>query len=1567
VSEAFLTLRCPSCGVSSDRAPVSLAGRKVRCGACHSTFLAPAAPRSDLAPPPVTPGPLEPLDIDLPELEPSDAEHPAVEEPAVERPADQPPAVEAPTAEPPVDAGAAAPSGSAPAPTVPDAEDGALGTAPAPTVPEADLREQPRAAPAAGTEWRTGDLVLGLYEVLGVLGEGGMGRVYRVHHRGWDLDLAVKVPLPAVLDDAGGADLFEREAETWVNLGLHPHVITCHYVRRAEGLPLVFAEYADGGSLHDALRAGRLDSVEAILDVAIQFAWGLHHAHEQGLVHRDVKPANVMLTADGLAKVTDFGLARSRAVRLAAPGPAARAGHTMTVEGGGGATPAYVSPEQARGETLSRRSDLWSYALSVLEMFAGKRSWDFGLKAPEVLASYRREGLRAAGRPAMPGPVAELLELCFRERADERPHDLAEVAGTLREVWEASAGTSYPRREPRGGRGTADALNNRAASLVDLGRAAEAATLWRRALELEPHHVEATFNGMLAAWTEARIADSELLRHMEEACASHPSSARARQLQGRLHLALGQPGEAAAAFDKARALGSVEDLDQDLERTREPRPGPDQSMTRLVSTITALAAAPGGRVIVAGSPKELRVFDGVSGQTLRTIAVEEGSVRSLLVTPDGRFVLAALEGAPISLWELASGRHVRNFTRHTGFATSLTALPAGFVASGGSDRIVRLWDLATGRCLRELAGHEDAVSAVAAGDSVLASAGRDGTVRIWSIADGRCLATLRGNGGRVHALALSEPQSRLVSAGDDGVVRDWGLRSHALVRSYASHAQTVQALALAADGTRILSGSTDRTLRGFDVDGERLCLLARLEGAIQAITFGAEGYIWVAHGNRVSATRWDSLVPPPLALCRPASAEDEETRTAFFEERVGEARRSLAAGDFVTAFRLARDARSVPGHERARAALAVWDDLCARLPRRSLLSAWEESRLEGHAEAVLAIAIDAVRDSIATASLDGTVRARGLASRAPDLVLRGHDGAVTGVAFLPTLPQILSSGRDHTLRLWDATSGAALAVLEGHAETVAAIDVSRDGLRAASAGWDASVRVWDLKERTIAHVLEGHDANVASVRFSLDGQVIASAGWDGTARLWDADSGKSLAVLAGHDGNVTAVAMHPAGRLVATGCDDHNVRLFDPRAKRPPRVLAGHSGEVTGLAFTADGRFLLSSSRDRSVRVWDVRRGEMVRSLSHPAMVLGLALAPAGSLLATACADRTARLWHLDWEPEATAGEPVAAAATGSLASPAVAPAASIPAEALRLRPATTRVSTLREDLSRNASGRVQALRPRASIAARHIPWAWIGIAVALLLATAVSALLMRKPAPRLRLSPQATRSALDEVDLIDLAAFRHDCVADEYQSHLQQLQDGRPSARDVACIADRGSPGMVTEVLESAPLSGVDGLDTLRLRRNAASVLAGVSGEAVSALCARLGDEREGVRAVVAAALGVTPDPAASECLRRALLDGPPPARTAAVPGMRQQIVRGRVSVEDGWRLVRQLLASTDPQVRVAGLSLTTLFTASVAGPAARALLTSSDSDVASAARKTVSMIEALRRADKLLGDIEP
>jgi serine/threonine protein kinase len=168
--------------------------------------------------------------------------------------------------------------------------------------------------------WKIGDVLLDRYKVTGILGEGGMGVVYKIHHNGWNKDLAVKSPRSEIFANAGGKENFIREAETWVHLREHPHLVSCYFVQTLGGIPRIFAEYVEGGSLADWIHQRKLYeegpecALERILDVAIQFAWGLHAAHEQGLVHQDIKPANVMMTLQGVAKVTDFGLAKARAV-----------------------------------------------------------------------------------------------------------------------------------------------------------------------------------------------------------------------------------------------------------------------------------------------------------------------------------------------------------------------------------------------------------------------------------------------------------------------------------------------------------------------------------------------------------------------------------------------------------------------------------------------------------------------------------------------------------------------------------------------------------------------------------------------------------------------------------------------------------------------------------------------------------------------------------------------------------------------------------------------------------------------------------------------------------------------------------------------------------------------------------------------------------------------------------------------------------------------------------------------------------------------------------------------------
>ncbi len=242
-------------------------------------------------------------------------------------------------------------------------------------------------------EWQIGDVILDLYEVTALLGEGGMGRVYKVRHRDWNIDLAVKSPRPEIFTQINGKQNFIREAEVWVHLGSHPHIVSCYYVRNLGGIPRVFAECVDGGSLSHWIHSRRLfeggetQALERILDVAIQFAWGLDYAHQQGIVHQDVKPANVLLDTVGIARVSDFGLSVARAL----------AGETLNPQesvfvSSGGMTPAYCSPEQAEGRSLTRKTDIWSWAISILEMFTWQTSvplWTIRCKRTSNVRGYR--------------------------------------------------------------------------------------------------------------------------------------------------------------------------------------------------------------------------------------------------------------------------------------------------------------------------------------------------------------------------------------------------------------------------------------------------------------------------------------------------------------------------------------------------------------------------------------------------------------------------------------------------------------------------------------------------------------------------------------------------------------------------------------------------------------------------------------------------------------------------------------------------------------------------------------------------------------------------------------------------------------------------------------------------------------------------------------------------------------------------------------------------------------------------------------------------------------------------
>ena len=312
-------------------------------------------------------------------------------------------------------------------------------------------RSESAPGPAAG-DWAPRQEVLDDFVVEGTLGEGGMGTVYLVRSRTNGLPFAVKRAKGIEGEDQ---KRFLAELQTWIDLPEHPNLVQCRFFRTMDDEILIFAEYVEGGSLSDWIDSRRLyeggprQALERMLDVAIQFAWGLSCLHELGLVHQDVKPGNVLMSMDGgtslqgvKPRVTDYGLTRSRA----AGGEAASAdpNRSVLVSLVGG-SPAYWSPEQAAGWPLSNKTDIWSWGISVLEMFTGGVTWLSGLAADKILEEHLRNGACDQAIPFIPGRLVDLLRECFRQEPSGRLVSLSEAVNQLKATYQESVDRDYNR------------------------------------------------------------------------------------------------------------------------------------------------------------------------------------------------------------------------------------------------------------------------------------------------------------------------------------------------------------------------------------------------------------------------------------------------------------------------------------------------------------------------------------------------------------------------------------------------------------------------------------------------------------------------------------------------------------------------------------------------------------------------------------------------------------------------------------------------------------------------------------------------------------------------------------------------------------------------------------------------------------------------------------------------------------------------------------------------------------------------------------------------------------------
>lgn len=289
---------------------------------------------------------------------------------------------------------------------------------------------------------------LGPYEIVAPLGAGGMGEVYRARDGRLNREVAVKV-LPAPLaQDEDRLRRFEREARAAGSLN-HPNILTVHDVGQHEGRPFLVTELIEGRTLREWLRDGPLPRRKAA-EVAIQLARGLAAAHERGIVHRDLKPENVIVTPDGRVKILDFGLATHSPAGVPGSDLSELPTESLTAAGSIVGTLGYLSPEQARGEELDARSDLFALGAILYEMLSGRRAFAAGSPAETLAAILTREPPPLEEQHAkLPPALARIVRHCLEKQAGERYQSARDLAFDLEQLSESGVGLAQMPRPRR--------------------------------------------------------------------------------------------------------------------------------------------------------------------------------------------------------------------------------------------------------------------------------------------------------------------------------------------------------------------------------------------------------------------------------------------------------------------------------------------------------------------------------------------------------------------------------------------------------------------------------------------------------------------------------------------------------------------------------------------------------------------------------------------------------------------------------------------------------------------------------------------------------------------------------------------------------------------------------------------------------------------------------------------------------------------------------------------------------------------------------------------------------------